>query len=80
MNPNNETRRIATLARAGETSSLKFSNATVSTDFNEPTTRPNLKSIVRDVKTQAELTASQEVLAATKWNRRLAARQLNISY
>jgi len=63
-------------------SGLKNATRTVafSTDFNEPTTRPNLKSIVRDVKTQAELTAIQEVLAATNWNRRLAARQLNISY
>jgi DNA-binding NtrC family response regulator len=51
-----------------------------STDFNEPTTRPGLKARVRDVKTRAELTAIQEVLATTNWNRKLAARQLNISY
>jgi two-component system, NtrC family, response regulator AtoC len=39
-----------------------------------------LKSLVREVKDKAELCAIGQVLAATKWNRQLAATKLNISY
>jgi two-component system, NtrC family, response regulator AtoC len=39
-----------------------------------------LKSLVRSIKDQAELQAIGQALAATNWNRKLAAAQLNISY
>jgi two-component system, NtrC family, response regulator AtoC len=40
----------------------------------------DLKLPIRGVTTRAELSAIQEVLAATNWNRKLAAKRLNISY
>src|SRR5438270_9255594 len=39
-----------------------------------------LKSLVRGLKDEAELRAIEQALTATKWNRKLAAAQLNISY
>jgi DNA-binding NtrC family response regulator len=39
-----------------------------------------LKSLVRSSKDQTELKAIEEALAATNWNRKMAARRLNISY
>lgn len=47
---------------------------------NEPTPPEDLKLVVRDVKAQAELKAIQQALRATNWNRRVAAKRLNISY
>jgi two-component system response regulator AtoC len=44
------------------------------------TTSPDLKSMVRGLKDQAEMQAIRETLAETKWNRRIAATRLNISY
>jgi two-component system response regulator AtoC len=44
------------------------------------TTSPDLKSMVRGLKDQAEMQAIRETLAETKWNRRIAASRLNISY
>ena len=44
------------------------------------TTSPDLKSMVRGLKDQAEMQAIRETLAETKWNRRIAAARLNISY
>lgn len=44
------------------------------------TTSPDLKSMVRGLKDQAEMKAIRETLAETKWNRRIAATRLNISY
>ena len=44
------------------------------------TTSPDLKSMVRELKDQAEMQAIRETLAETKWNRRIAATRLNISY
>ncbi len=41
---------------------------------------PDLKSMVRGLKDQAEMQAIRETLAETKWNRRIAASRLNISY
>lgn len=41
---------------------------------------PDLKSMVRGLKDQAEMQAIRETLAKTKWNRRIAATRLNISY
>jgi len=43
-------------------------------------TSPDLKSMVRGLKDQAEMQAIRETLAETKWNRRVAASRLNISY
>lgn len=43
-------------------------------------TSPDLKMMVRDLKDKAEMQAIGEILAETKWNRRLAATRLNISY
>lgn len=40
----------------------------------------DLKSQVRDVREKTELKAIQVALEATDWNRKLAARRLNISY
>lgn len=40
----------------------------------------DLKSLVRDLKSDAEMEAIGRVLEQTKWNRKEAARQLNISY
>jgi len=40
----------------------------------------DLKSIVRDLKDQAEIKAISEALAQTNWNRKAASRLLNISY
>jgi two-component system, NtrC family, response regulator AtoC len=45
-----------------------------------PSTSPDLKSMVRGLKDQAEMQAIRETLAETKWNRRIAATRLNISY
>ncbi len=45
-----------------------------------PTASPDLKSMVRGLKDQAEMQAIRETLAETKWNRRIAAGRLNISY
>lgn len=45
-----------------------------------PTTSPDLKSMVRGLKDQAEMQAIRETLSETKWNRRMAATRLNISY
>jgi two-component system, NtrC family, response regulator AtoC len=39
-----------------------------------------LKSLVRSSRDQTELKALEEALAATHWNRKLAAMRLNISY
>ena len=39
-----------------------------------------LKSLVRGLKDEAELRAIEQALTATKWNRKLAAARLNISY
>jgi DNA-binding NtrC family response regulator len=39
-----------------------------------------LKSLVRSLKDETELKALKEALAATNWNRKLAATRLNISY
>jgi len=44
------------------------------------TTSPDLKSMVRGLKDQAEMQAIRDTLAETKWNRRIAAARLNISY
>ena len=44
------------------------------------TSSPDLKSMVRGLKDQAEMQAIRETLAETKWNRRVAAGRLNISY
>jgi len=44
------------------------------------TSSPDLKSMVRGLKDQAEMQAIRETLAETKWNRRIAATRLNISY
>jgi DNA-binding NtrC family response regulator len=44
------------------------------------TTSPDLKSMVRGLKDQAEMQAIRETLSETKWNRRIAAARLNISY
>ena len=44
------------------------------------TTSPDLKSMVRGLKDQAEMQAIRDTLAETKWNRRIAASRLNISY
>lgn len=44
------------------------------------TTSPDLKSMVRGLKDQAEMQAIRETLSETKWNRRMAATRLNISY
>ena len=44
------------------------------------TTSPDLKSMVRELKDHAEMQAIRETLAETKWNRRIAATRLNISY
>ncbi len=44
------------------------------------TSSPDLKSMVRGLKDQAEMQAIRETLAETKWNRRVAATRLNISY
>jgi two-component system response regulator AtoC len=41
---------------------------------------PDLKSMVRGLKDQAEMQAIRDTLAETKWNRRIAASRLNISY
>ena len=46
---------------------------------NEATTR-SLKSMVRDIKNEAEIRAIKQALQDTKWNRKRAARLLNISY
>jgi two-component system, NtrC family, response regulator AtoC len=46
---------------------------------NEAPTR-NLKSLVRDIKNEAEVQAIKQALQETKWNRKHAARLLNISY
>ena len=43
-------------------------------------TSPDLKSMVRGLKDQAEMQAIRDTLAETKWNRRIAASRLNISY
>ncbi len=40
----------------------------------------NLKSLVRDIKNEAEIRAIKQALQDTKWNRKHAARLLNISY
>lgn len=40
----------------------------------------NLKSLVRDIKNEAEVQAIKQALEDTKWNRKRAARLLNISY
>jgi DNA-binding NtrC family response regulator len=49
---------------------------------NVPMSSPegDLKSLVRDLKDEAELQAIAQVLVATGWNRKLAAARLNISY
>jgi len=39
-----------------------------------------LKSLVRNLKDKAELRAIEDALAATNWNRKLAAARLSISY
>lgn len=44
------------------------------------TSSPDLKSMVRELKDQAEMQAIRDTLAETKWNRRVAATRLNISY
>ena len=44
------------------------------------TTSPDLKSMVRGLKDQAEMQAIRDTLTETKWNRRIAATRLNISY
>jgi two-component system, NtrC family, response regulator AtoC len=41
---------------------------------------PDLKSLVRGLKDEAEMQAISEALEQTKWNRKEAARMLNISY
>jgi len=41
---------------------------------------PDLKSMVRGLKNRAEMQAIRETLGETKWNRRIAATRLNISY
>lgn len=46
----------------------------------EPNTSPDLKSMVRGLKDQAEMQAISATLGETKWNRRVAATRLNISY
>lgn len=43
-------------------------------------TSPDLKSMVRELKDHAEMQAIRDTLAETKWNRRIAASRLNISY
>jgi len=44
------------------------------------TTHGDLKSIVRNLKDEAEIKAIGEALKHTKWNRKAASRLLNISY
>lgn len=44
------------------------------------TESPDLKSMVRGLKDQAEMQVIRDTLAETKWNRRIAASRLNISY
>lgn len=49
--------------------------------FHAPTPQTNgLKSLVRDLKTEAEIEAISRTLEQTRWNRKEAARRLNISY
>jgi DNA-binding NtrC family response regulator len=45
-----------------------------------PAMGSDLKSMVRELKDQAEMQAIRDTLAETKWNRRIAAGRLNISY
>ena len=47
---------------------------------NAAPTNGGLKSLVRNSKDQTELKALEEALAATNWNRKMAAARLNISY
>jgi two-component system response regulator AtoC len=47
---------------------------------NAAPTNGGLKSLVRSSKDQTELKAIEEALAATNWNRKMAAARLNISY
>ena len=44
------------------------------------TTHGDLKSLVRNLKDEAEIKAIGEALERTKWNRKAASRLLNISY
>ncbi len=43
-------------------------------------TGPGMRSIVRDLKERTEIQMIQDALEASRWNRRQAARDLNISY
>ncbi len=57
-----------------------FVPAPAQTSTVTATTSPDLKSMVRGLKDQAEMQAIRDTLAETKWNRRIAATRLNISY
>lgn len=59
-------------------SALSSPNSTELVNSEAPTR--NLKSMVRDIKNEAEVQAIKQALQDTKWNRKRAARLLNISY
>lgn len=69
---------VGTNSWAFQQSALASQN-TMQVVNNETPTR-NLKSMVRDIKNEAEVRAIKQALQDTKWNRKHAARLLNISY
>jgi DNA-binding NtrC family response regulator len=65
------------------TSELDPQNTTmlgVPQPVRRPAERSDLKSLVRNLKDEAEMQAISEALDQTRWNRKEAARILNISY
>jgi len=75
---------------AGDESSSKGSHASRTSlsiaagskyEANDPTTAPkSLKSLIRNVKCEAERNAIAAALEKTGWNRKAAARMLKVSY
>lgn len=70
----------ASLAELHAKTPTNFVSAPVSLPVASQGLSPDLKTMVRGLKDKAEMQAIGAILAETKWNRRVAAARLNISY
>jgi DNA-binding NtrC family response regulator len=63
-----------------ETRIATMDSANIDPSVPKPPERADMRSIVRDLTDRTEVRMIQDALDASGWNRRSAARQLNISY
>jgi two-component system, NtrC family, response regulator AtoC len=72
--------RLKTRAATTSVTVYPAQQAVPASESQEPPTPRGMRSVVNDIKNQTESRMIQKALAATGWNRRRAATDLNISY